>query len=401
MITNKVKIPKDVDLLSLHKIYVELGLKAKQDFFIDLIIPIELTKNYLGISVSLIQFAATWLRTEKASKLIIDITTPNEKLLENLFRNEYLLPIIGLVWDGIGVYDKEGNNLRKYLKKSLNEVFIKMAKVEALKGEKLLLTNFDHFPESVGILPCFEQNGEYISSETELAVSLENVLMNDVLRNYSDTHLSYKNIKRSFSKIVYELMKNTFEWAKADVDDVPFDPNIRGVLIKFNKRKRSTLVENFKSNKGVSEYFNNEVLKENNQGELYFLEISVFDSGAGFISKYRSLNDNASKFSDIEVVKKCMIKHNTSSKGLNKGDKGIGLDKILRIISGKGLIRIKTGNKCVYRNLITEPYLAINRKNVEKMKLYDWSNDSDVNYTNYEPVSGSVVTIIFPLSIND
>lgn len=401
MITNKIKIPKDVDLLSLHKLYVQLKEQARQDFLIDLYIPIDLSKDYLGISANLIQFTSTWLRTKKAGKLILDTVIPNDKLLQSISRNEHLLPLIGLVWNSNGVFDKEKNNLRKYLKPALNEVFLRMAKVEALKGDKLLLTNLDHLPDSFGILPCFEKNGKYISNETELAVSLENVLLENVLRNYVDTHSTYKQIKRQFSKIVFELMKNTFEWARADINDVPFDPNVRGVLIKFNKRKRTKLIDDYKSNKGVSEYFSNDILKENSQGELYFLEISVFDSGAGFISKYRSLNDGAEELTDIEVIKKCMIKHNTSSKGLNKEDKGIGLDKILWNINGKGWIRIKTGNKCIYRNLISEPYVSIPKDNIDEMQLYDWSKNSDTEYTNYEPVSGSVVTIIFPLSIND
>lgn len=401
MITNKINIPKDVDLLSLNKLYVNLGLMVKKDFLIDLIIPSELTKDYLGISANLIQFTATWLRSEKAGRLIINITTPNEKLLENLSRNEFLFPLIGLVWNSNGVYDKNGNNLRKYLKNSLNVVFQKMSKVEALIGDKLLLTNFDHLPENLGLLSCFEQNGKYISDETELAVSLENVLLDNVLRNYGETHDKYKQIKRPFSKIVYELMKNTFEWAKTDIENVPLDPNIRGVLIKFNRRKRTKLIEDYKSHKGVSEYFDNKVLKVNSQGEIYFLEISVFDSGSGLISKYRSLNQGANKLSDIEVIKKCLIKHNTSSKGLNKGDKGIGLDKILRNINGIGWIRIKTGNKCIYRNLILDPYLAVGQEDVNKMKLNDWSKDADDQFTDYEPVSGSVITIIYPLSINN
>lgn len=401
MIANQIKIPKDVDLLSLHKIYLEFNNQLKRpDLLIDLIMPLELTKDYLGISANLIQFASTWIRSDKAGKLIIDIDTPNQKLLDSISNNEHLLPIIGLVWNSKGVYDSNGQNLRKYLKASLNEVFLKMAKVEPLKGDKLLLTNLDHLPKSYGILPCFEKNGKYISNPTELATSLEKVLTENVLRNYGETHSKYNLIKRDLSRIVYELMKNTFEWARADILDIPFDPNIRGVIIKFNKRKRIKLVEDYKSNKGVSEYFSNSILKENSQGELYFLEISVFDSGSGFIDKFKAFKNKEESLSDIEILKKCLIKHNTSSKGLNKEDKGIGLDKILRIINGKGWIRIKTGKRCVYRNLIADQYIAISPEEISRMKLFDWSKNSDSEYSKYENVSGSVITIIFPLSTN-
>ena len=37
--------------------------------------------------------------------------------------------------------------------------------------------------------------------------------------------------------IIFELMKNTFEWGKEDEFNVPLETNIRGVLFKFFKKK--------------------------------------------------------------------------------------------------------------------------------------------------------------------
>lgn len=51
MIANQIRIPKDVDLLSLQTIYLEFRNQLKRpDLLIDLIIPIQLTKDYLGFS---------------------------------------------------------------------------------------------------------------------------------------------------------------------------------------------------------------------------------------------------------------------------------------------------------------------------------------------------------------
>lgn len=404
MIRNFIEIPKSIDLLNLDKLNIKLHQKIKRGIIIDLIIPVELKNNYLGISANLIQFTSTWLRSSVAGKLVININIEkdNPKLLDAVIKNEFLFPIIGLVWNNNGVYDNNNNNLRKYLKPVMNDVFLRMSKVQALKGDKLLLTNLDHFPEESGLLSCFEKDKKYISNSTDLAISLEEVLTNNLLRNYNETLSDYRKIKRPFSKIIYELMKNTYEWARTDVNNVPFDPNIRGLIIKFTRRNRNNLLEDYKNNRGISNYFSNERLKENTKGEIYFLEISVFDSGEGFVSKYKSLNSKSNdSLSDIEIIKKCLIKHNTSSKGLNKGDKGIGLDKILRIINGKGWIRIKTGKKCIYRNLITHPYIAVSQDDISRMKLFDWTKNSDTEYSNYESVSGSVITIVFPLSLND
>ncbi|WP_067150174.1 hypothetical protein [Pseudotamlana agarivorans] len=402
MANNKIKINKDIDLLELDKLYVELAtLKKRKEILIDLIIPYEMKNDYLGLTPNIIQFVSTWLRSENSGKLIIDVKKDYSKFLESISRNDYLFPLIGLVWNNNGVYDLDGNSLRKQLRTELNKVFIKMAKVEALKGDKLLLTNLDHLPGDMGGLPCFESNGSYISNERDLAISLEKVMIDDVLRNYgNDIHTIYKEVKKDLNSIVYELMKNTFEWAKTDEEGVPFDPNIRGVLIKMNKRVRTKLLDHYSSSKAISNFFENKRLKENDKGEVYFLEISVFDSGSGFIKKFKSLNKGNEDLTELEIIKKCLIKHNTSAKGLNKSDKGIGLDRILQILNGKGWLRIKTGKSCVYRNLITEPYINIETDKIEEMKLFDWSKNSDVKFSDYQNVSGSVITIIYPLSIN-
>lgn len=401
MAKEKIIINKNISLTDIDKLYIDLEKKIGGEFSVDLIIPVELNKDYLGLSSNIIQFTSTWIRSNKSGKLIIDIEWPSDKLLDNINKKEYLLPVIGLAWNNNGVYDNQGNNLRKHVRLSLNNVFKKMLKVEALKGDKLLLTNLDHLPEDVGILPCFENDGKYVSKERDLATSLEETIINDVLRNYSQNERNlYKEVKRDLNSIIYELMKNTFEWAKTDEKNIPYDPNIRGVVVKMNKKGRANLLEDYKSNNSIKEYFQSDRIKENSKGEVYFLEISVFDSGAGFIDKYKSLNNLSNPLNEIDILKRCLIKHNTSAKGLSKSDKGIGLDKILDILNGKGWIRIRTGSSCVYRNLITDPYISISNKDIDKMKLYDWKNNSDIKFSNYPKVSGSTITIIFPLSIN-
>src|SRR5690606_4573893 len=148
------------------------------------------------------------------------------------------------------------------------------------------------------------------------------------------------------------------------------------------KKTRSALLEDFKSHKGLTTYFKNSVLKENVKSEIYFLEIDVFDSGVGFVEKYKSLNKTES-LSDIEIIKKCLIKHSTSAKGLEKGNKGLGLDRILTILDGRGFLRIKTGKSCVYRDLINRPYKKLNTNDIDTMELFDWKSNNNSDYTEF------------------
>jgi hypothetical protein len=396
-----ITVDKNIGLTEIDNLYSELYRAIRTNALIDILIPKELKKNYLGITPNLIQFIATWVRYNNSGKLRIDVDNPSDELVNNIYENEFIFPIVSLVWDANGVFDKSGkNNLRENFKKNQNDIFLRMKKVEAYKkGEKLLLTNLDHFSSEKGILSCFEKNGEFISNENNLLESLKYTLLNDVFKYNKETRAYYEKEQLELNGIVYELMKNTFEWAKDNENGVPYDPNIRGLLMKFYKKTRIKLLEEYQGNLAVCDYFNNKLLKENVKGELYFLEISVFDSGAGFVQKFKSLNENT-VLSDIDIIKKCLIKHNTSAKGLDKFDKGLGLDRILNILTGRGFFRIKTGNRCLYRNLISHNLKSNETNNVNNMELFDWKTNQNDVFTEYENASGSVITIIYPLSLN-
>lgn len=393
----QIKINKNIKLDEVEQLYTQLYHHIKLDIVVDVLLPVELDSSYIGIVPSLYQFVFTWMRYNKSGKLLLEISKPDATNYEVLYENELIFPLVCLVWNKNEVFDKTGKiNLRRYLKNYNTIYFDRMKAVTAQKNWKLLLTNFDHLSEDYGILPCFEVNGLFTANETSLSNNLKGGIQQ--LLSYSkDAQKSYNEIKVHLMSIVYELMKNTYEWGSKDEYNVPLDPSLRGLLVKFYKKTRRKLVEEFKSHKGLSTYFSSDALKENAVSEIYFLEIDVFDSGVGFVKKYKSLNPSE-KLSDMDIIKKCLIKHNTSAKGLEKDDKGIGLDRILNILDGKGFLRIKTANNNVYRNLISNPYKKIERESVADMELFDWKNNSNEIYTNYPHVEGSIITIIYPLS---
>lgn len=370
---------------------------------IDILLPNELTNNYLGLTPSLIQFIATWIRSPKYGKLLLNIDEPDNEKIKHLYDNEYIFPIISLVWNENGVFDKSGTiNLREYLRDFQNETFNKMKKIKSLKGEKLLLTNFDHLPKERGILQCFEKNGEYISNEDELFYSLRDTLNDEVLKYDRSIKSQYFDLDNEleFNGIIYELMKNTFEWAKDDENGNLLNPNVRGVLIKSIRKTRKKILEEYNDSEAVIKYFSNDKLKENDRGEIQFIELSVFDSGSGFIKKYKKTNQ-VSFLNDIDIIKRCLTKHCTSATGLNMKDKGKGLDRILNILNSKGFIRIKTDQYCVYRNLIENKLKIENNQNLENdIEIFDWETNLNNTFTKHHYVFGSVITIVYPLSIN-
>lgn len=395
----KISITKNIKLDELDDLYKQLYSHIQHNLTVDLLLPVKLTNSYIGIIPALYQFVFTWMRYENSGKLLLDISNPSTIDFNSIYENELIFPLVSLVWNKNEVYDNTGKeNLRLYLKDLNVNYFDKMKAVEVQKNRKLLLINFDHLPKKRGILPCFENNGVFTANETIMYNSLRNGI-EGVLSYSKDVRKAYEEINPHLIGIIYELMKNTFEWGNKDKNNVPLDPNLRGLLIKFYKKTRTGLLKEFKNHKGLTTYFNNSVLKENSKSEIYFLEIDVFDSGVGFLKKYKSLNKDENS-SDIEIIKKCLIKHNTSAKGLEKDNKGLGLDRILTILDGKGFLRIKTGNSCVYRDLINQPYKKLNINDTDKMELFDWKLTNNSNYTTYPNAEGSVITIIYPLSFD-
>jgi hypothetical protein len=397
---NLLKIKNNLSINDIEGFY-DL-LYSNDNKILDIQLPNELTNNYIGLTPSLIQFIATWIRSSKYGKLILNIEEPDNDKIRSLYDNEYIFPIISLVWNEKGIFNKSGKlNLREDLKNFQNELFLKMKKIRALKGEKLLLTNFDHLPKELGILNCFEKNGEFISNEDELFYSLRDTLNDEVLKYDNSIRKQFFDLDNELelNGIIYELMKNTFEWAKDDEYGEVLDPNIRGVLIKSIRKKREKILEEYNDSEAIINYFKNKLLKENDRGEIHFFELSVFDSGSGFIKKFKS-NNSYRELDDISIIKKCLTKHFTSATGLNMKDKGKGLDRILNILNLKGFIRIKTDQYCVYRNLITNKLDEKGIMSENEIELYDWVTNRNDNFIKHQYASGAVITIIFPLSIN-
>src|SRR5690606_15883684 len=95
----------------------------------------------------------------------------------------------------------------------------------------------------------------------------------------------------------------------------------------------------------------------NDNQQIYYLEILVFDSGIGFVEKFGKENG----VSDIDIIKKCLIKNQTSSNTNMKTKKGKGLDRILNILDGKGFLRITTDRYYLYRDLIKNKYEPVDK----------------------------------------
>src|SRR5690554_593644 len=220
---NIIVIKSNTRLSDLDKLYSELYESIRKREEISLQIPKSLSRNFFSITTALIQFAATWVQSGYAKKLIVNIQSIDQEQLDRLYEQEFVFPIISLAWNDVLIENIKGKNIRPNLRDYQNNFILKMRRIEAMrKGEKMLLVNLDHFSNSSGLLPYFETNEEFIGKEEDISDSLRDPIMKHVLQ-YTKSHFqnNIANIYDDIIGIIYELMKNTQEWGKEDAHKVP------------------------------------------------------------------------------------------------------------------------------------------------------------------------------------
>lgn len=359
-----------------------------------IVLPKKIDNLFFSLNVSLLQFVSTIFKTTRLKTIQVKIDSNNKIEIENIYDDEFFFPIISLLWNEVKIIDINENNLRPILREYQNDFIKNMRASKSMKGDKFLLANLDHFSENKGVLKLFETNGEFNSNEYSFKKSLEQIIKDDVLKYSSNNQLQFEKIKDDISSIIYELMKNTFEWAKHDISGKLINPNIRGVYFKFHKYGIDNILNEYKNTLPIFQYFSDNDLNINNKKEVYFIEISVFDTGLGFVERY---NGNGS---DIDIIKKCLIKNQTSSISNLKDKKGLGLDRILNILNDKGLFKINTDKYSLFRNLKIDRYNSeIGLDDLSSIVLRDWKDLSNVDIKPKKfKFSGTTISILYPFS---
>ena len=359
-----------------------------------IILPKKIDNLFFSMNVSLLQFVSTVFKTGRLKTIQVKIDSNNKAEIDDVYNEEFFFPIISLLWNEVNIIDINEDNIRPILREYQNVFFKKMKSSKSMKGEKFILANLDHFSEEKGILKLFENNGEFNSNEYSFKKSIEGIIKDEVLKYSINNQSQFEKIKDDISSIIYELMKNTFEWAKHDKSGKIINPNIRGVYFKFHKYGVDNILNDYKNSFPIFQYFSDSNLSINSKKEVYFIEISVFDTGLGFVDRYNGSGN------DIDIIKKCLIKNQTSSVSNLKDKKGLGLDRILNILNDKGLFKINTDKYSLYRNLKIDRYNSeVGLNNLSSIVLKDWDDSSveDIKPKKFK-FSGTTISILYPFS---
>ena len=388
-----IKVTGNISIQKIQNLYSELA--ASNEEAIDVYLPKKIEKLDFGLLFSYLQFLATWVRNNRSGKLHLPVNSSDESI-NYLFNNEFVYPSIVLAWEK-EIVNSNGENIKSELKNPSKEYFNRMDFFN-LKGTSVPIYCFDHDKSNRGLSRHLYKNFRELVNETTLGFNLFNAFKKVGDFNKGAFRTGVKDHYDDFIAIIHELFTNTHEHAKTNELGYNLYPNVRALQLKFHKKPINKFVEQFQDYSGLVNYFNSE-FKTNNLGELYLLEISILDSGPGFVKRYKKISDYDLNISaEIEIIKQCLYRHNTSAEGFRGEIKGIGLDRVLQTIDGKGFVRIKTGRADVFRDMKNNRYH--HHDMASEIQLNDFQNNSTNDFTVYPAAEGSLLSIFYPLEFN-
>ncbi|MFK7031520.1 hypothetical protein [Flavobacterium oreochromis] len=361
---------------------------------VSLIIPGEFNKYRFGLLADLLKFVITLNNNSLISTLKIDI---DKESIDSFYDQEYAYPVISLLWNTSKFLDKSNNDIKEILRFKQNDYFKKMNSLQSLKGRKYILSNTDHLSKNNGLIKFLENSDGFNDDEDYIIDNIKRILNEHVLIFNKQNSAELKSIIEEIGGIIFELTKNTYEWGKTDANMITIPTSIRGVYFRFHNNSIDKIIEEF-DNTPIKDFFHHNYINEyciNELNRVYYLEILVYDSGIGYIERFI----DRGTLSDIDIIKKCLIKNQTSSTSNLKSKKGLGLDRILNIMDKKGFVRISTDKYCVYRDLIKDNYKLTPIEELENLKLEDW-NKNNFTSNNQIKSQGSFISILYPFKSN-
>ncbi|MBR9845935.1 MAG: hypothetical protein GYB35_07425 [Algicola sp.] len=389
-----IYIKQNVTLDYIETLYDELFSHEKEKT-IDIKLPKKILQSDFSVLASFLQFVSTWLRKNNSGNLHLPVNEAEE--FSEYLKQEFVYPTIVLCWEK-QVLNEGGINIRNKLKKLSQDYFNKMEYLELKSNESIPIYCFDHDLSKRGYSRFLYELDKTVVSEEVLDFNLYSVF--EKIGNYFNKEMFRRSIRpvmEDFAKITHELFLNTDEHARTDINGNNLYPNIRSVYFKFHKRTLKNYKRDYKKNIGLINYFDSG-LPLNDISELYLFEISVIDSGPGLTKRFEKINDldSITLKEEVESIKKCLFKHNTSSIGINKKNKGLGLNRVLETIDEKGFLRIKTGRVDVFRDMRNSRYIKANSP--EEIILNDWNSNSQ-EFTKHKNAEGTLISIIYPLGL--
>ena len=379
----RYRFPKLFALEAVDAVLEELRKEAYKEIQL----PTKVSADALGAEVALTQTVATWMRNspEGALRLYAPAGEEGKPQLDRFVSSVYgftaaLMAAKILSNDGATDLTRD-----VYSRARLVSDRMWAGVATSTRGHRGLQICADH--TSMWKLPSlYFHNGE-VREPLEFGDLARQMVERQAGTQYRATLSA--DFYRSVGSLLYELFRNTHEWARAKADGELYSKSVRGLVFKVHKMEGRVL-ERLVSDSPLQGYVYERAIFTAKRN-IRCLEISVFDTGPGLADRW--LGGSAAKVTlqqEYEACMHCLGKHRTTSRHENAG---MGLYRVLRLLTPlEGFLRVRSGRLCLYRDFVKSP---LSEGDMSE-HLSDWSGRQSL--TERPTVSGCTYTMIIPLA---
>ncbi len=388
-----IEVKQNISDKYILSLYEKLYEKESANDRKHLMLPRKMQGTDLGILFQFIQFFATWIRTSNELTLHLPIT---KETISDYLQEEFVYPCVVLAWE-INIVDVNGESIKKELKEPSKEYYKSLELTATQQTGGRAIYCFDHDKVKRGYSRIFYNEKQTLFQENELSLNLYKVFERISKINKKIFLENIKPVYKDFAAIIHELFGNTDEHGKTTIEGYYLYPNIRALYIKFHGNSLKQYQKNYSTNIGLTDYFNSDFGVDVDD-DIYFIELSIVDSGPGLIRRYsKSDNKKLDISNEVSIIKQCLTVHNTSNTSELSSIKGLGLHRVMKTLNPKGgLVRIKTSKSDVFRDLKNSPYE--DHEALQSIKLFDWEKNKQNQYTSHDWAEGTLISIFYPLS---
>ncbi len=308
----------------------------------------------LGVSLALTQLLLTWSR-RNGERILRTYLEPGDRNAYKTFTGRVHGLAAAYFADRVEATD--GTDIRRPLLESARERFRAMhtsdvsntargSEIEFIfvQGAKSEFHGalYSKAP-SAAELADREAHGHLVESPTGMNALIANCAKALSLEGKLGRIIGAKNAP--LGQLLHEAFRNTAEHAYYSSTGDPLLPNLRcvriGLLYVNRDNVSSASVSRKESQTLAASYFQRIAAKESQEkrARIMFFEISVLDSGDGFVSTISKANAKARR-SDRDAVIQCFGKHISAKPGHNSG---LGLNRILKEVHElDGFLRVRT-----------------------------------------------------------
>ncbi len=260
-------------------------------------------------------------------------------------------------------------------------------------GDRVFLASIDHHPRW-RIPPCYFHSGEVRHRDD--FVALAEAMARKATSGRGGSPVT-ADVRGPLGAVLHELFKNTHEWARTDEHGVPLLRSVRGLLAQGHSWAEQEALEVAGESPALAAYLSAPGVRTPD-GRWRFLELSIFDSGAGLARRWLSghpegATDPAAPTPEEEyrACAECFVRWNSSTRA---GHKGLGLHEVMRTLSHlNAFFRVRSGRLSLYRDFAARPYAG---SAGEDCSLTDWTTRSAAP-TPLAFAEGVLYTMLIPI----